>query len=638
MNRRRHLVAFWAWLTGLLLLGVSLGGCERCGEADAKPTIATLGALVGDGVARDFAATLGTWEKAHAGAKLALGDGAQTDAKSTAELRFVNGASLALKSLTTVRLLLDTEQLQTGFDVQSGQAVLHAGKEGISLRTHVGLAQIAPDSEILLRRDGDSLGFEVALGRLNFRDRDSKDIELASGDSVAVGIGMAVLALRRAPGETAREGGTEISVEVQSGEVRASGPSGAYLRSLSVGPHAVTPGTHLRLPQGSVVIVKRGAERVHLRGAGDFVVGVENALAESRRGAMHLEAMEVDVEVRVPGGIIIARKNAGGTSADVTVGDRDGLLKVTRGKVQTHLFGRDEELSEGDERSWPLSGVGDVDDPATAQTGPAYRHMLSRAGESFVVHTPSAPVAVGFEFGAKCKGEAQVELLGTKQKSRATGSANLLVPAGARGYAVRCLGANGTPGKVVARGTVHVLIDTGTRKLPPRAPSSSVDADGRTYTIYYQNQLPEVAVRWPGAPVQPKYTLELDHKPIELTKPEYLFKSGSLGDGTHELIFSAQGRRSRTTTVQVNFDNVAPKASLTGPDDRSFTPGEMVTVEGVALPTWKVALEGGTIAMSSGDRFSGQVQTSAERPDVAVRLSHPRLGTHYYLRRASGSP
>jgi hypothetical protein len=31
------------------------------------------------------------------------------------------------------------------------------------------------------------------------------------------------------------------------------------------------------------------------------------------------------------------------------------------------------------------------------------------------------------------------------------------------------------------------------------------------------------------------------------------------------------------------------------------------------------------------------VVTSQEHPDIAVRLVHPRLGTHYYLRRATGS-
>ena len=231
-----------------------------------------------------------------------------------------------------------------------------------------------------------------------------------------------------------------------------------------------------------------------------------------------------------------------------------------------------------------------------------------------------------------------IEQVGGKQASRGNGRANLAFGAGLRGYTLRCIGEDGSPGRIVARGTVQVVVDPGTRRLPARAPTSHVEADGRTYTIYYQNQLPEVLVRWPNPPAVQSYVLEVDAKRIDLTEPTYLFRSGTLSDGAHRLSFQAPGRRSRTTTVEVRFDNAAPKASLSAPEDRSFAPGDLVTVEGVALPTWKVTLEGGTIAMHPGERFTGQVQTSKEHPDIAVRLSHPRLGTHYYLRRASGSP
>jgi hypothetical protein len=641
MNRRRLsryglalLPSMWLCMPVLLS---TTGGCKSCSEPERVAAIAKLSSLVGDGVTRDFAKQPLTWEKAPLGAELALGDGARTDRSSTAELTFVNGATLALKPGTTVRLLLDDQANETALDVQSGEAVLHAGKSGVTLRTHVGLAMIAPDSEILLRRSGDSLGFEVALGRLNFKDRDSSQVGLAQGDSVDIGIGMAVLELKRAAVEQAVS--RHINVDVLSGMVQGRSAAGIALGMLRPGGREVEPGTQLRLAAGAEVIIKRGQDRVRLHGPGDFTVGVENAMAESRRGGMSLEAMEVDVEVRVPGGVILARKSNGGSQAEVRVGETDGDLKVVRGTVDTRLFGQEEALTAGHQRSW-THGAGLVEsaDPTALTSGPTYRHMLVHAGESFSVHTPSVPVAVGFDFASMCSGEAQLELVGARQMSRAIGNANLAFGAGSRGYALRCLGESGAPGKVVARGMVHVLVDAGTRKLPPRAPTSNIDADGRTYNVYYQNQLPDIAVRWVNAPVQTRYQLEVDGKPIELTKPEHVFASGSLRDGKHTLSFVAQGRRSRTTTVEVSFDNAAPKASLNSPDDRGFTVGDEVTVEGVALPTWKVSLEGGTIAMSGGGNFSGTVATSPERPDIAVRLSHPRLGTHYYLRRASGTP
>jgi hypothetical protein len=268
--------------------------------------------------------------------------------------------------------------------------------------------------------------------------------------------------------------------------------------------------------------------------------------------------------------------------------------------------------------------------------GPDYANVEARAGESFVVHAPEVPVAVAFELGHKCKGDGVLEIeRGTRV--RGTGSANLLFAAGARGYTLRCIDARGAPSRVVARGNVRVLQDAGTRKLPPSAPTSQVDVDGRSYTIYYQNQLPDVRVRWPNAPSTDRYTLDVDGARMTVDAAEHLFRSGALRDGVHRLTFEAKERRSRTTIVAVRFDNAAPTASLTAPADRSFAPGGEVAIAGTALPGWKVSVRGGTITKDEDDRFEGQVVTSAERPDITVRLSHPRLGTHYYLRRAQGS-
>ena len=79
-------------------------------------------------------------------------------------------------------------------------------------------------------------------------------------------------------------------------------------------------------------------------------------------------------------------------------------------------------------------------------------------------------------------------------------------------------------------------------------------------------------------------------------------------------------------------------ASLSAPIDRSFAPGAELEIEGVLLPAWKVSVDGGMIEKVGEDRFHGRIVTTPQNPDFAVRLFHPRLGTHYYLRRASGAP
>jgi hypothetical protein len=296
----------------------------------------------------------------------------------------------------------------------------------------------------------------------------------------------------------------------------------------------------------------------------------------------------------------------------------------------------------------PLADAGPAAEPAedahsrelTGAVAPSleYFNLSARAGESFVLHAPELPVAVSFDFSGKCPYEGVVELPGAKQKARGKDRVSVSLQQGSSAYSVRCVDEKGGVGRAIARGSVQVLRDAGTRKLPPKAPTSMVDADGRLYTIHYQNQPPEVLLRWPNAPSAARYELILDGQSSTLPKAEHLFRSGSLRDGTHQLSFRAGDRRSRTTTVEVRFDNAAPKASLSSPADREFRAGDTVTIEGVALETWKVSVEGGAITMHPDERFAGEVATSATHPDIAVRLAHPRLGVHYYLRRAAESP
>ena len=142
-----------------------------------------------------------------------------------------------------------------------------------------------------------------------------------------------------------------------------------------------------------------------------------------------------------------------------------------------------------------------------------------------MIHAAEVPVAVGFDSRlALSRTTRRLELTGpgSKQRSRGAGRLNLAVPGrlARLRLALRERG-RASPGTIVARGTVTVLHDAGTRKLPPKAPASSIDCDGRSYTIYYQNQLPDISARWPNAPSAARYTLEVDGKTMALNKPEH---------------------------------------------------------------------------------------------------------------------
>jgi hypothetical protein len=247
------------------------------------------------------------------------------------------------------------------------------------------------------------------------------------------------------------------------------------------------------------------------------------------------------------------------------------------------------------------------------------------------VHAASVPVALGVSVPSGCQGETLVEL-NNGARYHGTSVVNVWLDGTTKSYSTRCAD---KPAKSAVRGSVRVLEDAGTRKLPPRAPMSNVEADGRGYTIYYQNQPPDIHVRWPNAPDTKAYQLDVDGDVRKLNAPEHTFASGELNDGQHRLTFSALSRRSRTTVMEVHFDNTAATASLNAPQDRGFAPGTEVAIEGVVLPAWKVSVDGGTIEKVGESRFQGRITTSESRPDFAVRLSHRKLGTHYYVRRAA---
>jgi hypothetical protein len=638
----------------LVLSIVCASACESCGcGAPEAFVIATLTAMDGDGVERDVAAGVGQWRGVQVGARFSIGDGLKTTAPSQATVDFTGGGQLRVKPDTIIRFLVDGSQVgESVIDVQTGEALLMSGMAELRLRTHVGLAVIAPGTRIVLGREGAALNYAVELGEARFRSASGDETVLRAGESMDIEIGMA--ALRRkgvAEGPVADAGGIQAEigeaviakiesagVMVRAADARAQSP----WQPLPKGERSLPSGTQLKLPAGTTIELSRGKDKARLSGAGEFVVGDGVVLVEAKQGGVYVDANAADVEILVPGGVIVARAGDGGSRGQVQVGPTSGMISVERGSIAYKDAAGSLELTSGEQHKFAIQALAQGGDSAPFTPGPDYSNLRVRAGESFVVHAPEVPVAIAFDASHKCKGEVALEL-GTvvasakKQRGQGQGSANLLFPAGTRGYTARCVDERGGLGPIVARGSVQVLNDAGTRKLPPRPPTSEVETDGRTYSVYYQNQLPDIRVRWPNAPADQKYTLEIDGKAQPLAKPEHVFRSGSLRDGAHQLAFAAGSRRSRTTTVEVRFDNTAPTASLSAPTDRSFSPGASVSIEGVVLPAWKVSVDGGTITMEGAERFVGQVTTSAAKPDVAVRLTHPRLGTHYYLRRGVGS-
>jgi hypothetical protein len=248
---------------------------------------------------------------------------------------------------------------------------------------------------------------------------------------------------------------------------------------------------------------------------------------------------------------------------------------------------------------------------------------------TIVVHDPDPPTAIGVAVASVCEGPARLKS-GNRQ-TEGVGRLNLRFEPGQHAYEVSCLDA---PDKVVGRGKIIVVKDTGTRRLPTFAPTANVVTDGRAYTVMYQHKLPNVSVSWPTAPNASRYTLTVDGRTFVTTTPNRTLVS--LGRGKHQVTFSADTtpvRKSRTTTVEVAHDNQAPTGEVEDPPV-DFSPAASVLVRGNTLPGWSVSVEGKELPIDGQRTFSTQAIGNQTIPIV---FSHPVHGTHYYLRRPKAS-
>lgn len=424
--------------------------------------------------------------------------------------------------------------------------------------------------------------------------------------------------------------------------VRAGPRSEAVLALADESRLRVEPSTQIRFLAGAHAAGGKEAERILVEtGSAVLTVGDEPlrlqtalGLATIQKGSrvrVSRQGTETHYTVEVGSARFV---NAQNQEVEVTAGNR---FEVGIGQATLRPVDEDEANADagaedvaGDAAQVPAA----AEEPRDIMGKPGLEQYSVRlsAGHSATLHTPTVPVAVGMDVGERCDEGALVSVAFPVERYHGRGIVGIPVDAGGRRYKVRCLDGDQVRSRVVAAGRVRVLRDSGRRRLPRKAPTTEVAADGREYNVYYQNQRPNVVVRWPNAPQADAYTLHVDGERRRIDGPEYTFRSGQLGDGKHRIHFEAAGRRSRETTVVVRFDNAAPKAAVTAPSQHAFEPGETVRVHGVALPGWQVSAQNGTIQLHDDHRFEGQVTTTAAQPDVALRLTHGRRGTHYYIR------
>jgi hypothetical protein len=271
---------------------------------------------------------------------------------------------------------------------------------------------------------------------------------------------------------------------------------------------------------------------------------------------------------------------------------------------------------------------------------PTFSHITLGTIASANLHVVKAPVNVRINFKDQCE-RAIVEVARGNNFNRATqrragkGSAIVVLPSGSHRYRVRCYVGDTLSPKAAATGRISVKRDSGSRPLPRGAPKNTIDADGRRYTVLFQNRLPAIAVQWRKAPKAANYQLKIVSnrgKPKEVSGPkaERDFKPGTFTEGEYEYWFTANGKESKHSKLKISFDNAAATGYLSAPRPNEKLNGSETKVSGAAVLGWTVSVGGKDLTLDKQYRFDEVVQLA---PDgLAVRFSHPKYGVHYYVR------
>jgi hypothetical protein len=651
-----------ALIAVVLLCAAAAVGCGSCG---ARP-LAELLEAKGGAVERDHSASVGNWLVAKSGASFEAGDGLRTGANATALLRIGRKGRAQVESDTTIRFSRNKGAKDDGpaaLEIEQGQAQIEAGEEALLLRTELGQAVLSAGAKLAVTRAEGGTRYRVLVGGATFDGEDGRTNKLAEGESIMIGLGMAVFepmpakqaAQAAAAATHAAAQQADAAAEAQAvpglavtatvkGVVRRRGADDETWSPLSEGTSSLGVDDELDVGASAQASVLRGNERAVLN-EGRYQIGASDApLVRALSGNFQVEAGEGDsVRISVPGGVITALAVTGGTKANVSVRAKDGHTDIQVERGQVAASGGETKLAIAKGERGELAAL--APEPAA---NPAVESSIDRAevvvqaGEFFRVYDPKPPTAVGFKVAKLCgAGGAEVRVEG-EPAARGSEQVNVAIGPGIHDYTVHCMEAGEPLPKPAIRTKLRIVRNDGARKLPTTPPKNEVATDGRRYTLMYQNLKPILTAKWRDAPKATGYVLHITPprgatRSLRTNQPQHVIPSDALKDGTHRLQFETQGKTkvsSKETLVDVMFDNAAPTASLELPPAAGFANGSSVNVAGVVVEGSRVSVLGKDLALDGQQRFRDQVALRGTERAIAVRVQHPKHGIRYYLRRA----
>jgi hypothetical protein len=575
------------------------------------------------------------WNAAAIGTQFYLGDAART-ADGGAELKLVGTQLIAMTPHTVLR-----------FDAgKGGSANVHVEVGQIDVVNNatvgfdIGNVQIEPGAKVRLTASQ----VVLLIGKAELAGTElapNTPVGLEIGKVVIVDAGVADAAPPPVDAAPPTPGDVTFSIKGKGAELQQPGektwkpidgtgtiPVGAKLRIKRSGVKATltSGGTSLELAGASAMTIRENLLMGLELGAGIATVPAAGT------GAIGVPGGEVDITA--PAG------QAGEAKIDV---DARGEAKIAMAHGTAKLVGHEEgatlELSGGE--SATMLKAGEINPGVVIPRYFDFRVELDSAPRSFWIHDPKGATAVQFAFGSKCGSGGTIEMdhdgrFRTPRVSEGKEAANMLVPAGSWAYRLKC--ANGNVG---AAGQVLVVRDSGRRPLPPKPAKNPIDADGRVWAISYQSLIPNLEVTFPGGGAG-AYKLHVAtggaEQTFESSKNVVEVPGSKLKEATYTFWFDKDGvKQDKVSTLKINFDQTAAQVYIESPiDGQPF--GTDVEVGGAALPGWTASIDSVDLPIvdASTRRFHAKVGApSGGAQALAIRLSHPQRGVHYYLRRGA---
>jgi len=596
----------------IVLLAIALCACKKSPD----PVVARLDEMTAhvERMPREAA----PWQAARVGDGFVIGSAVRSGAASHAKLTVGTSGKLDVDANAVVYFTRTPGRDRNNLRVETGVAELETGDETFG----VGEATLDPNTHVRITAGPQGTSLVVTVGRATL-----DDTVIAAGQQITIGAAGKQIAPPPDAGVTAPAGQIAIAVRDKPARVTAGGST----TELSVGEHLVADGATLDVPAGSTVEVSRAGARAVTSGPSVLRVGDNEALVAVTTGSIALHADTADAIATVPGGSVTA-KRGGDTALEVDA--KETAIDAQRGETSVQSPRGTQSLAAG--QSALLAKTGEV----TLVPAPPARSVVTiTAGESPTLHDPRAPTPVRVAFDQACPSGGTVEVAKDRAfkkiiaRSGGSGAANVLVPVGSFSYRVRCVGGRG------ATGTLRVAKDSGRTPLPKAAARTTVDMDGREYTILYQNLLPELTLAWRTAPRGAKYTFVVKpgrgaDKRIASTTPTAKLAAGELREGSYKVWGETDGgRRSEESRIVIEFDNAAQSASI----DAVEVSGTMLRVKGTVIESSTVTAHDAAIELDRHRRFNTEVSPREGEDGVGVRIAHPKAGIHYYVMRAGSS-